>query len=214
MTLKEAEQILNRFTSDLAYSVGFSPIGNLRYSRREQDATAILSFPLRLSAQGSGLFTAGVGLRFELIEKWLSDDPTEMGTTLGKPIHFLREDKIYTEWEFLNTSDLDKLRDIILRDLRKYALPFIERYARLDDLRKSLESPNKEDWFNSGLGLDSRVTTLAAIKFAEGDKSGAIKILDDGIKALEETLTGRTHELRKRRFAMDYLRERILKEDK
>jgi hypothetical protein len=164
------------------------------------------------------LFTGGPGLRFEPLEKWLRTDPTEFRATLGNTIHLLREDKTYTEWEFTNAEDLEKLRDPILSDLRKYALPFIERYSRLADFRRALESPNKQDWFDTGLDVDSRVTVLAAIRFVEGDKAGAIKTLEDGLKTLTETLSskwnenknGLAHELRKRSFAMEYMRKRLI----
>ena len=125
------------------------------------------------------------------------------------PIHFLREDRRYTEWE-LSGNDLERLRDAVLAELRAHAVPFIDRYSTLPELRKTLESPDKADWLGVGLNVDARVTTLAAIQEVEGDRVGALKTLEDGIRALEQALAGQPHELRKRRFDMEYLRKRLV----
>lgn len=206
MIERNAERLLHEFTARLVPAIGFSRIDDDRYGCPMHDATALLSFPFWLSARGVGLFTARVGLRFEGLAKWLG----HYRPTLGQPIHLLRRDKTYTEWEFAGSDDLEKCRDPLLSDLRNHALPFLERYSRLPELRKTLESPNVPDWVDAGLDVDRRVTTLAAIQVVAGDRAGAIKTVDDWIRNLEETLTGRPHQLRKRRFDMDSLRDRLL----
>lgn len=217
MTSKEAERMLDRFLSGVLAPLGFKRIQDQRYGRPENDAIAQLSFPWRVSALGFGIFTAWVALRFESVAQWLDDgdDGSVATPTTVVPIHLLHDDKNLIEWKFSNFDDLEKLREAVLGELRTYAMPFIERYSRLAELRKSLESPNKQDWFSAGLNVDTRVTTLAAIQLAEGDKAGAIKALDDGIKALEESLADkpselRKRELRKRGFDIGYLRKRVL----
>ena len=209
MTLDQTKRLLDGFLAGLTSSLGFDRTESLRYARQSHDATVVLSFPCRLSARGVGLFTVWLGVRFESLAMWLDDDPAERPPTFIRPIHLLRDNKSITEWEFSNVDDLEKLRDTILSDLREYALPFAERYCRLAELRKTLESPNKQDWIGIGLDVDTRVTTLAAIRFVGGDKAGAIRTLEDAIKTLDETLASRPHELRKRRFGIDYLRKRL-----
>jgi hypothetical protein len=203
MTANEAEQKLDGLVYRIASSIGFERIEGLKYRRPTHDATTLLSFPWRLSARGCALFTVWVGLRFEPLAAWLDEDPSEMQPTLVRPIHFLREDKSFNEWEFSNTDDLEELSDTLLNDLKKYALPFAERYSQLGELRKILESSNKQDWLSAGLNVDSRVTVLAAIQIFEGDKDGAIKTLDN---ALLERKTA----LPKRRFEIEHLRKRLL----
>jgi hypothetical protein len=216
MILKEAEQSLERFLNDVTLSLGFKHIKDRRYKRLEHDAMAHLSFPCRLSVREYGLFTVYIGLRFESLAIWIDEYPEEKPSTIGKPISLLRETTKFIEWEFSNSNDLERLRDIVLHDLNTYAIPYIERYSRLSDLKNALESKNKEDWFSTGLNVDSRVTVLATIRFVEGDKTGAIKLLDDGIKILEESLADKPYELRKREFRkrsfdMEYLREKFIK---
>ncbi len=216
MTIKEAERQLDRFLSEIVPVIGFRRIGSLEYASTINEVTALLSFPTRLLARGGASFTVWVGVRFESLSKWLDDDAaTDMQSTIARPIHLLREDRSYTEWEFSNSGDLETLRDTISSDLKNYAVPFAERYSRIAELRKTLESPNKQDWISAGLNVDSRVTSLAAIRFVEGDKVGAIKTLEDGLKALEESLADKSpelrgRELRKRSFDMEYLRKRLL----
>ena len=62
MKMKETEQLLSKFTSSLMASIGFKKIDADFYGRPEHDAIARISFPLRLSVCGTGLFTIGVGL--------------------------------------------------------------------------------------------------------------------------------------------------------
>jgi hypothetical protein len=213
MTERQAEKMLDEFTPTLASSIGFNRIDKDLFGRPEHDATALLAFPWWLSTRGAG-FTAWVGLRFESLANWLDDDSAVKRPMLSKRLNVLREDKSLGEWGFSNVDDLEKLRDPILNDLKQHGLPFIERYSRLTEVRKTLESPDKKDWIGVGLSVDSRVTTLAAIQHAEGEKAGAIKTLDDGMKALEESLANkppelRKRELRKRGFDMEYLRKRL-----
>jgi hypothetical protein len=213
MTPRQAEQLLNEFTSSLASSVGFNRMDDDFFGRPEHDALGLLSFPFHVSARDSALFTLWVGLRFEPFARWVHEYPNEIGPTLARPIHFLREDRTFTEWEFASAEELERLRSVILTDLREYAVPFIEHYSRLANLRKALESPNKQDWFDAGLDVDRRVVVLAAIQLVDGDRAGAIKTLEDGLRVLDETLADRPHQLRKRRFDLEYLRKRILRSD-
>ena len=202
MTEKDAGQLIDRFLTELVSLLDFKRIESVRYARPAHDAIAILSFPWHLSADGHVTFNVWVALRFESLVEWLDDEPAEMRPTLMRPIHFLREDQTYTTWTFSSRDGLEKLRDSILDDLKRYALPFIDRYSRVTELRKAIESPDKQDWIAAGLNVDTRVTTLAAIQVVEGDKAGATKTLDDA-------LLERKNEHRKRRFDIEYLRKRL-----
>src|SRR5437868_4266915 len=97
MTARRAAQLLDALTSRLAPAIGFSRMDKSKYGRLMHDATGLLLFPWRLSPRGVA-FTARVGLRFESLGAWLDDDPADRPPTLALPIHFLREDKSYTEW--------------------------------------------------------------------------------------------------------------------
>jgi len=201
MKINEARQILDDFVGRLTSTLAFRRTKCLVYSRGVNEATAILSFPCRVDPRGFAAFTVGVGLRFESIARWLDDGPEE--ATFGTPIHFLREDKNFTEWKFSDSNDLERLFSAVLDDLSNLAIPFIERYSTLSELRGAVESSNPRDWVNLGLDVDRRVNVLAAIQLIQGDTAGAIEILDN---ALLERRTA----LPKRRFEIEYLRKRVV----
>lgn len=200
-TVNEAKQIVDAFLTGLTQSLGFRCVQCLRFEKRVSDVTVVLLFPCRLDPRGPGYFTCNVGLRFDSLAQW-TDDENRSGPTIFQPIHFLREEKGFTEWEFSNAGDLEKLRDTILSDLKNHVLPFIERFSRLAELRKVLESPNPKDWIGLGVDVDRRVIVLAAIHLTEGDRAGAMKMLDDAVLERKAALP-------KRRFEIEYMRKRL-----
>jgi len=210
MNSTEADELLDAFISELASTIGFERINSDCFGRQEHDATAMISFPRWHSVHSICHFTAWVGLRYLQLAEWLDEDSEDTPPTIAQRLHLLREKKDYVEWEFSSDKRLDVLRDAVLTDLKTYAIPFVERYSQLTNLRKALESSDKRDWINVGLNVDSRVTVLAAIQLLEGDKGGALRRLDEGLVKLEEALASKPQELRKRRRQFDRLRARIL----
>ncbi len=172
MNHQEAKRLLDDFLMGLASTLEFRRIGRLEHARQQaDDVTALLAWPCRLSVQGYAAFTCTVGLKFECLARWLKDDPTVMSSTVATPIHFLRENKAFTEWTFASASQLEELRGTILGELKGLAIPYIEHYSRLPNLRTTVESANPKDWINLALDADRRVTTLAAIQLVEGDRA-------------------------------------------
>jgi len=201
MTLDQAEQLLDDFLQDVLATLGFQRMEPLIYSHPANEASALLSFPCRLDARGPACFGCSVWLRFESLEKHLRG-PEAKATipTISVPLHLLRENKSFMEWQFYRPDDLENLREIILSDLQAYALPFIKQYSILPELQIRLESPNPKDWFV--LGPEQRLNVLAVIQFVQGDKSGALKSLDDA-------LLERKAALPKKRLAIEILRKRL-----
>lgn len=195
MTLQETRRLLDGFLEGIASTLAFQHVGSLEFSRRSADATALLSWPCRLDPRGFSAFTCNVGLCFEGLARWLSDDPLKLAATVGTPMHFLGGNKSLTEWKFSNACDLEGLRGAILGDLDSLALPFIERYSKLSTLRKAVESANAEDWIKLGLSQDRRVNVLAAIQIFQGDKPGAMKTLDNAIAERKAALPKRWIEI-------------------
>jgi hypothetical protein len=150
-------------------------------------------------------FSGIVGVRFEYLSEWLIDDPTSKAATVATPLHLLRSDNRFVEWSFTDIVDLEHFRGPILDDLNTLAIPFIERYSKLPNLRKAVESAIATDWIHVGLHHDSRVCVLAAIQIVEGDRHGAMKTLDDA-------LAERKGALPKRRFKIEQLRRRLVQD--
>ncbi len=204
MTITRARRLLDDFLSTVTSTMGFRLAECSEHVRLESDdATGLLSWPCRLDPRGFVAFSGIVGVRFEYLSKWLVDDANSKAATVATPLHLLRSDNRFVEWTFTDIVDLEHLRGPILDDLNTLAIPFIERYSTLPNLRKAVESAIATDWINVGLNHDSRVCVLAAIQIVEGDRLGAMKTLDDA-------LAERKGALPKRRFKIEQLRRRLV----
>lgn len=179
MTLDTAKQLLDGFVQGAVSTLGFQRADGLVYTRPINEAAALLSFPCRLDPRGPGCFGCNVGLRFPSLEPFLQGEAKPVAPTVMMPLHLLRENKSFTEWQFYASDDLERLRETVTRELMDIALPFVERFSKLTELRRRLESSTPSDWFV--LGPEQRLNVLAAVQFVQGDKPGALKTLDDAL---------------------------------
>jgi hypothetical protein len=201
MNLNEAEKLLDDFLQGLLSTLGVRQVEPLIYGRTLNEATALLAFTCRVDARGPAFFGCTVSLRFECLEQHLRGAAAKVSVpTVSMPLHLLRTDKNLLEWQFYRREDLGNLRDIILSELRDNAFPFLQQYSTLANLRRKLESPAPKDWFV--FNPEQRLNVLAVIRFVQGDKSGALKTLDD---ALAERRTA----LPKKRLPIETLRKRL-----
>jgi len=173
----------------------------LVYTRQINEAAALLSFPCRLDPRGPGCFGCNVGLRFPSLETFLQGEAKPAVPAVMMPLHLLRENKRFTEWQFFASEDLERLRETVTHELTVIALPFVERFSKLEELRRRLESLTPSDWFV--LGPEQRLNVLAAVQFVQGDKSGALKTLDDA-------LLGRKGALPAKRLPIEAVRKRLV----
>ena len=203
MIATQAQQLLDAFLSCLLSDIEFQRTKDLRYEKSWNDATALLLFPYRLSTKGCAMFSVRVGLRFDAISEWIDYDDVQTQPTFATPIHLLRDNDPYTEWEYSSSQDLDRLKDLVLADIEAHAIPFIERYSKLAILRATLECQEPRKWVSLGINVDRREVIMAAIQLIEGDRSGALRALDNA-------LVERNTALPKRRFQIEYLRKRIM----
>jgi hypothetical protein len=203
MTIDEQEKILDDVLGTMMPELHFGRVDALTYCRDivVGIVSASLSFPCRIDPRGYAAFSCIVGVRFESVEHWLADsERPRWNSTIATPLHLLHKDHRFAEWKFTSAADLVNMRGIILDDLNKHAVPFIERYSTPAELRKALESPNSEYWFN--LGPDRRVVVLAILQLIDGDKAGAMRALDSAIAERRSALP-------KRRFDIERLQRRL-----
>lgn len=179
MTLESAKQLLDGFVQGVVSMLSFQRMERLIYTRPVNEAVAQFSFPCRLDPRGPGCFGCNVGLRFPSLEPYLQGETKLSVPTVMTPIHLLRENKRFAEWQFHARDDLEQLRDTVTRELTDIALPFIEKHSTLTEIRSKVESTTPADWF--GLGPEGRLAVLAAIQFVQGDKPKALKTLDDAL---------------------------------
>ncbi len=144
------------------------PAGNI-----QQD----LVFTPREKLPGVFAFGAGVGIRFAEVEAIIgagADD--QFKSTVGMPIHLLREDKSYFEWEFLAEEDLQEVVRSVVENVELYAIPFLNRFSHLPSVRQTLESHSPRDHFV--LSPESRVVVLAGILCVMEGHDSAIQLLN------------------------------------
>jgi hypothetical protein len=203
--LSQNATILDRFLLELVSTLGFARVRPLVYSRPAPPAVGLLVFPQREPGGGLVRFTCTVGLRFAEIESLLHYAPVENAPTISMPLHLLRKEKSYSEWELdagCLGADAEAIRAAVLADLKDSAIPFIERYCTLHQVRAKLESIYPTDWFT--LDPEQRLTILAAIEFMEGDRVTALRRLDVGLDERKDALP-------KKRIQLENLRARLAK---
>jgi hypothetical protein len=194
MTLDSAKQLLDDFLRSAVTALEFQRVDRSIYVRQMNDAAALLLFPCRIDARGPGCFSCNVGLRFPSLEPILQGEAKPAVPTVMMPLHLLRANKSFTEWQFYTSEDLESLRDTLMSEITGIGLPFIEKYSKLTELRPSLESTTPADWFV--LGPEQRLNVLAAVQFVQGEKLAALKTLDEALLERKGALPAkRLHEV-------------------
>lgn len=194
---------LDSLLKGLVAPLGFHRSEPFRYDRRAGDVTGGMSFPCRTDARGFLAFSCIVGVRFDSVGRWIDDDDYEPGkaATVGTTLNLLRPgDNRFVEWEIATPDDWAALRDPILNDLTQLAVPFIERYSTLDAVRAAAETPTPPDGVI--MSPTRRIVLQAAIRLAEGDTAGAIRVLDDALVELRDARPKDTFDIR-------YLRKKL-----
>ena len=114
--------------------------------------------------------------------------------TVGKQMGYLGKHPAFEEWPIAKRTDVSELGARFAADVRDNALPFLDRYARLENVAAALESG---ELFN----LDARdaALKLAAARFLLGEREKALALLDRKASELEGTPQGARF-LRLRRY--------------
>jgi len=147
----------------------------------------VLSFGVKSRESGGFSFGCGVGIRFEAIEEITGrEDDEPFKSTVGVPIHLLREDQTYGEWFFSNVVGLKSLVPDVLTDVRTYAFPFFEKYSSIEAIWAQLAQESPRQWL--GRNPEARIKLLAAITYVESGREAALALLS---KHLEDPQAGR-----------------------
>lgn len=193
------ESRLDKYLCGLIHAFGSTRVSSLIYGRELNDAMCLMMFPLRKVSRDY-FTTCNLALVFEhLSEIFHGDRPGRPVPQIFMPIHLLRPNTHFTEWEFQDTRSMVLLGDAICNDLRSYAQPFFDRYSKMTETRKCLEN-SKEDPFV--LTSEQRITLLAALQYVQDDKTIAVKTLDDALFERKDAPL-------KKRFPIESLRRKL-----
>ena len=197
------ETIVDMFLTRLLERVGFERMRSLVYAKTSHEATSFILFGWRNDPRGYCAMSCNIGVAFELLASVAHHEAANFPTPdISMPLHLLKPGGDFTEWQFTDKGSLTVLEDDILNDLKQFALPFLNTYSKIVEVRKRLES-TPDQWFV--LSPEQRVTLLAAIQYSQGEKNEAIRTLD-------EALTDRKNALPKKRLPIELMRKRLLTE--
>lgn len=201
MSLQAYEGAVHQLLQQPLARLGFAEKRRLGFMRGGPEAIEILSFPGRFDS-GHFFFACTVGVHFTAIERVLRPDSThEIIPTIFVPIHLLHRDRAFFEWSLYEPTPSEELAIAVIAELEKHALPFLEKYSILGNVRMSLESPDPADWFV--LNPEQRISILAAIFHSSGATQQAIE-------TVEKALAERQGALPKKRRSLEKLRTHLL----
>ena len=202
MTAKRVEREVTSQLAQTLVGTGFREKNNDLLAQRLRDGEAQIRCAVRKDKGfGTMWVTLMLGVRFDEVETLLGrTDPDR--PTLGTPIYSLHHDGKLMEWDTDSRLTLYQLAD----QVKTYAIPFFERFCRLDAVFEALRSENPANWF--WLGTEGRIQTLAAIMTLRGDKDSALALLEREI--LAKGGSSRPPD-RAMRLRLQSLRERLAK---
>lgn len=186
MSRVDCEQALSNLLRPELEDLGFDADRALWFSRSAPLTIETLRFGARLEPPSQLFFSGTAGICLKSVEAILRPNWDGKNPTIAIPLHLLREDREYFEWSMSAIEDSSQVAVAILEEIRSYALPFFEEFSQIENVERSLQSPNARDWFV--LGPEQRLCVLAAIAWAAGDEEKALRILGDAISERQDSL--------------------------
>lgn len=201
MNRRQAEKALKEAFIPALKPFGFQFQKGLSFQRDLRECTQWITLAVYSDRLGRIRFSVGVGIRFPKVQSLL-ESQAEAGetATIGTPLHLLRPERTYSDWEIESLGDVEKLTPTVLQDIEKWGLPFFQMYSDPDAVKRSLESEDPRDWFT--LDPERRIATLVAIECAQGHKDAALSRLDRALLQLQDAPF-------KKRYPLQILRERV-----
>jgi hypothetical protein len=193
-----AAQIEKQITRELARSFsaqGFVPeSAHLLESARGNGVAWQLRCGARMDQVTKKILVGlSAGLRFESVEVILARDQEPRAPTLSVPLHLLHEDRVLVEWDAADSGTGVSL----VEEVRRYAIPFFERYERLENVREALES---EDLRKSlPVSRNERIELMAAVLAVLGRHAEALDWVNREIEALRNKPPGHRRRLERLR---------------
>jgi hypothetical protein len=202
--LREYENRLRDAFSDSLLMRGFSARGSeVEFVREKAGVEQSIVFVGRWEyGTDSFRFHFAVSDRYVDLERLVCpDDKSGVIPIVASPIHLLREDASLYEWYL----DRPETVTLVLNQIDKYGLPFLDRYTSLTAVKERLISSSPGDWFL--LNSEGRIRLLASILFFEGDGAQSLRIVDN---AIEE----RASSLPKHRWRLERLRAHLIEQQR
>lgn len=173
------EKTAHDLLSERLRPIGFEPIGCLSFSRSTDDCKQLINVGGRTDG-GKLKFTCTLGVRFDELESLLrpkSED--ESYPTVSCPIHLLRPEREYYEWEGGNEEELTIAVESMIAEIHEVGFEFFEKFKRIEAVEEELTSSAVSDWLI--LSPHQRTSTLGAIAVARGERTRAERLFADAL---------------------------------
>ncbi len=185
MTKADVIESIGKLFAEPFAELGFVQRAETNFSRQKSGAEHRIGFNV-LEQDRDRVFrmVGGVGVRLEAIERIVTPDG-ELGSiaTIGMPLHLLRADQEYRPWAFADRHALEALRPAIMDEVRRYAVPFFDRFGDYATVVAALRSDSPKDWFMAA--SDFRDALLVADAFLNLGQAEARKLGEELLKKYE-----------------------------
>ncbi len=192
------EKATNDLFTERLRRIGFETIGFLSFRRIADGCNQLINVGCRSEA-GKLKLTCTLGVRFDAVESLLRPKNMDKSyPTVSCPVHLLRPEREYYEWEGGNDEELTIAVESMIAEIQEVGLRFLDRFVKIEAVEQELSGSAVSDW----LILDrlQRASTLIAIALIHGDRSEAERLFADAMKDPRNQNSGkrrRLEELRK-----------------
>ncbi len=169
--------------------IGFATYEQLVFGRFVGSCTQLISLGGRV--EGCKFkFSCTLGIRFNEIEALLRPENSDATyPTVSCPIHLLRPDRKFYEFEGESANDLEVAVADLLEEIYEVGLAFYNKFVTVDDIFGELSSSAVSKWFV--LSSHQKVGTLAAIAILRGDRLAAERIISEALSDSRNQNAGR-----------------------
>jgi hypothetical protein len=195
------EKTLHYLLKELVREIGFEPVDSLSFSRTTDGCHQSIDVPTRMEG-GKLKFTCMLGVRFDELESLLTPNSQGWDSGIGCPIHLLRPEREYYEWEGGDEEELTIAVKNMIAEIHDVGFQFFERFKTIEAVEEELSSSVASDQLI--LSPHQRTCTLAAIALAHGERSTAEALFADALNDPRNQNPGRRQllqELRTQLFA-------------
>ncbi len=174
MTSLDWNRELRRVLADRLAGLGFIEHSPLCFAREQDESVSILNFGGRIDG-AKFKFTFTVGVRFAAIEAILRRDNNRITSpTISAPIHFLREDREYFEWEASEPARLTELVDDVIAEIKNSAMEYFRRFSSLALVERELSVSEMKGWFVQTPLQKAGILAAIALRHGRRDDAEAI----------------------------------------
>lgn len=196
----ELEKTTHDLLTERLQRIGFEAVGFMSFCRTFSDCNQLINVCCRSEGRKLKL-TCTLGVRFDSIESLLRPENADSSyPTVSCPVHLLRPEREYYEWEGGNDDELRIAVESMIAEIQKVGLEFFDRFKTIEAVKEELSSSAVSNCLI--LSPHQRTGTLAAIALARGERSEAESLFADAMKDPRNQKSGKKRLLEELRIQL------------